>query len=453
MFDDKDDKKPLRILLDSDSLKSDSAKRLLHYNDNELFEFVSLGKSTKHTVANLDFGERVENSSIIIDKSANSFNGYKEHIWFGYRITDIKATSKSIDIKYPDLILVFILATLTKTGSNKKTILITEKKKLLDRINWTKGGFPSVPAYSILSPDEALLFVDLHCKKNNKYLTAPNSYANRMFWYLYSLKTKLPNYQQAWSSVVFNAKEMPDRKNLMEITASLGDRITDMLIAVDEIGINYYTDINNDTQDAIIYHFNYWIMMFTGVFDSLAWISKYRYQIKFEKFGGIGLRTGRQKQFTKLLFDKNNKIKNFLSKNSSVVSLMYDPRDLVIHRARLKGLRFDNRDENFYFNMVRIPEDFFKQIMELSKEKGDVLGKWGHYKSHNEYFLEPYRFVKEATFVLIDFVNEYLEILDFNEYQKSGTKLKKKIEDNHNSKGHKDFLQDLDRFEKFRIGY
>jgi hypothetical protein len=452
MFNDLKDRK-LRILLDSDSLKSDSAERLLHYNDNELFEFVSLGDSTRHTVAELDFEGERNTTGIVIDKSADRLRGYKSSARFGYDVSSIRAVAEKLDIKYGDLILVYILKTLVETGKNQKTILVTERRKLLNRLNWSRESFPSVPTHSIFSPDEALIFIDLHCKQQKKFLTAPNFYANRGLWYLYSLKTKLTEYQPAWSVVVFGGASIPEGENLMDSTASLADRITDMLTAIDEIGINYYTDVNNDTQDATIYHFNYWITLFTGVFDALAWISKYRYQIEFDQVKRIGLRTSRQNDFIKLLFGKNAKLKDFLSKNSSVINLMYDPRDLVIHRARLKGLRFDNRDENFFFNMVRIPQDFFKQIAALSKERGDVLGKWGHYKSYGEYFLEPYRFVRKATPVLIDFVNEYLKLLDFDEYAQNDPELKKKMEDGHRSNSHEDFLQDLDQFAGFRLGY
>jgi len=445
--------KKMRVLLDSDSLKSDSAERLLHYNDNELFEFVSLGNSEKHTVAGLNLETENSVTNISIDKSTDYLHGYKSSTWFGYNTLDIQAVAKHLDIKYGDLILVYIFKALTETGKDQKTILVTERKKLLNPLHWKKESFPSVPPHSILSPDEAIIFVDLHCKKYNEFFTAPNFTANKGLWYLYSMKTKLTAYQPAWSTVVFDKEITPDKDNLLKMTASLGDRITDMLIAIDEIGTSYYTNVNNDTQSEIIYHFNYWIMLFTGVLDSLAWISKYRYQIEFKQFERIGLRTSRQKDFTKLLFEQNPKLKDFLSKNSSVIKLMYDPRDLVIHRARLSGLRFDNQNENFYLNMVRIPESFFEQIVSLSKEKGDVLATWGHYKSNGEYFLEPYRFVQKATAVLIEFTNKYLELLDFAEYRKINLQLVEQLSKDSKSESQNKFSQDLDRFSKYKLGY
>lgn len=61
--------------------------------------------------------------------------------------------------------------------------------------------------------------------------------------------------------------------------------------------------------------------------------------------------------------------------------------------------------------------------------------------------------MKKATSELIDFVNEYLELLDFKEYEKIIPKLKEKIEDSQKSDSHKQFLRDLDIFDKSRLGY
>ena len=103
--------------------------------------------------------------------------------------------------------------------------------------------------------------------------------------------------------------------------------------------------------------------------------------------------------------------------------------------------------------MVRIPEGFFEQIVELSKEKGDVLKEWGHYESHGDFFLEPYRFVRKATPALTEFANGFLKLLDFGEYVNSDAKLKKKIEGSHDSRKHDDFAENLERFAIFRLGY
>ena len=446
-----DTKEKLMILLDSCSLKSESAKRLLNYDDNDLFEFISFGSSAKHTVAILDLEGDKDAKTIIVDKSADSFQGYKEDISFRYKVSDIKNISKSLDIKYDDLILVFILETFLRARNRQKIILVTERKKILSRLNWKKNGFLNIPAHTILNPDEASIFIDLHCKQQKKFLIAPNRYANSGFcWYLYSLKTKLTKYQDIWSIAVYGKEVIPEGKKIMEITASLADRIIDMLIAIDKIGINYYTDVNNDTQNTITYHFNYWATLFTGVLDALALISVYRYQIEINSPILIGLQ---KEEFKENLFAENQIFKHFLNKNLLIIGLMCNPRNLIIHRERLRGLRFRSLDENFDFNMLRIPKDFFDQIANLSREKGDSVGRWGHYECNDDYFLEPYRFVQNATAALIGFVDEYLELLSFDEYKDNHPALKKDIEGADSSGERKDFLQKLENFKNFNLGY
>lgn len=60
---------------------------------------------------------------------------------------------------------------------------------------------------------------------------------------------------------------------------SISGRVKDMLKAIDEIGMNYYKGSNNDTMEDMLYHFNYWVTLYSGVLDALAWISLYRYSI------------------------------------------------------------------------------------------------------------------------------------------------------------------------------
>lgn len=436
-------KERLMILLDSTTLKSDNAKRLLKYNDNQVFEFVSWGASTAHTEIKLFLDDTKKHNKTVIDKSSK--DGYYTDSLFISSRSRMERISKSLNINYEDLLPVFILEHLTRFRHNeRKIILVTERKKILDRLNWKKGGFPNVPDHTILHPDEAAIFIDLYCKQQKKFLIAPNHYVSSGGWYLYSLKTKLTRYQGVWSIAVYGKKVIPEGKNIMEFAAALADRITDMLIAIDEIGINYYTNVNNDTQDIIIYHFNYWITLFTGVLDTLALISKYRYQIKFDNPMEVDLR---KSEFKKKLFSENQIFGDFFNKNSLIINLMHNPRNLVTHRERLKGLRLENSDENFCFNVVRIPAEFFIQIVRISKERGNAIEEWGCYKHYDDCFLEPYRFVQNATAVLIEFADEYLELLNFDKYKVSNPALKKNIVDRD------DFAQKLEDFKNFNLGY
>jgi hypothetical protein len=111
------------------------------------------------------------------------------------------------------LILVFILDSLLECGADRKIILVTERKKLLNRLNWGKNGFPKLPPHSILNPKEAITFIDLYCKRKNKFLLAPNFYSNKGLWYSNSLKNKLSNYQKIWPIIIRGEGDFSQKKN------------------------------------------------------------------------------------------------------------------------------------------------------------------------------------------------------------------------------------------------
>lgn len=268
------------------------------------------------------------------------------------------------------------------------------------------------------------------------------------------MKSKLVKYQLPWSTVVFaKEKEISNKRELMDMISALADRLVDMLTAIDEIGQQYYLGVNNNTQSKIVYHFNYWLTLYVGVLDNLALITQLRYQIPIVDAEKVGLSRSRHKDFLKEVDKHNPQIDSLLIANSSIVNLTHDPRNTVIHRERLKSVTVDNRNEGFYLNMIRISEEFFNRIVALSKNKGDKLNKWGHHRSHTDYFLEPYRFVKETTEILINFVNEYLDTLDFEEYLKIYPEIKKRIKESETKKSHKDYEQSLTIFKKGSLGY
>ena len=134
--------KPLRILLDSITLKSANIQRLLSYSDNDLFEFVSFGESTKHT--NLQFLQNSEGEidRLEIDKSKSPLRGYKATLAFWHRQDDMLEISKRLNIKKDELFLLYVLETLSR-ADDRKTILITERPRVLNRLNQKKICFPS----------------------------------------------------------------------------------------------------------------------------------------------------------------------------------------------------------------------------------------------------------------------------------------------------------------------
>lgn len=443
--------KKLKILLDIPSLKSPEATTLLSYDDNDYFEFIAIGSGSKHTQLEIQKSLDGRIEQLIIDKSLSKKNPYHSFYGFNYLDCDMKSLAKGLNIKLDDLMNLFFLSTLTT--NDEEIILVTERKKLIDRSLWNRP-FSGIPKHAVLRPKEASIFIDLYNKKQEKYIAAPHYFLGEWLWYWYSMKSKTIKYQLPWSVVVFAKEtEITNKRELMDMVSALADRLIDLLTAVDEIGQRYYKGVNNNTQSKIIYHFNYWLTLYVGVLDNLALITQLRYKIDFPNQDKIGLSKKKNKDYLKIVFQKNNKFNKLLTANSNIINLAYDPRNIVIHRERLKSVIVDNRDEGFYLNMVKISENFFNRIVTLSKNKGDKLNKWGHHKSNNDYFLEPYRFVKETTLVLINFVNDCLDVLDFEEYLKLYPGIKKRIQESKTEKSQTDYEKSLLIFKKGNLGY
>src|SRR2546429_5361241 len=115
----------------------------------------------------------------------------------------------------------------------------------------------------------------------------------------------------------------------MEMMGSISNRMKDMLKAIDEIGMKHYAGSNNDTLADTIYHLNYWLTLYSGILDALAWTSLYRYNIPpppSENKVSI-----KSKDVLDELYKRNPKLKEVLEENQNIVNLVYDARNMVVH--------------------------------------------------------------------------------------------------------------------------
>ena len=208
---------------------------------------------------------------------------------------------------------------------------------------------------------------------------------------------------------------------------SISMRLIDMLKSIDEIGMNYYQGSNNDTMDDMLYHLNYWIGLYSGVLDALAWVSLHRYNIPAPNKNKVSLVN---EEVLAELDKRNPKLKDVLRKNHNIVDLVYEPRNIFIHREMLRGMRLQDYQANLDLNMIGVEGEFLSHIRSLQDVVQGGLNKAGLYviKDHERYFLEPYRFVKFATRVFIDFLNQYVSTLEYDQLLVGNQALKEKIE-------------------------
>lgn len=412
----------LRILIDSRSLASlltdgnREARNLLKYSTCEPFEFIRSPIDTDHEELKVvqyyieRYDEKNNLTAIEIpDKSITAF-------W--YKMQDIEDIGRylynkqtlSLDEKEV-MLLVFIQAELS--GLEHKAILLTENKMLLRNRQWFESHFPGCPL-NIATIDETKEIMDLFAKYNNTYLISSHFTCNKWLWYWYSFRSKIPNY---------NVGDY--------ILDALASRFVYLLMSVDEMGFQYYSGVNNDLMENMIYHFNYCISLVSGVFDNLAIASKNRLGLAF-RGASVPARTSLNpkagKEFLKALERENNELHKHITNHTNFVNLIYSLRELVTHREMLPKTTFENRNEKWKAMFITVDTN----VAGLIRQSGDMsqdyepVTLWGKYELAGENHLEPFHFSKAAASLLASFCNTYLRLLGYSDFLETREKQNKK---------------------------
>jgi len=433
----------LKILLDTEcfnhSLDNNDlvAVKLLNYINSELFEFIRSPLETNYNKLKkiLTYHEKYNYKK---DSSSIELNREKSYslIGLGYKMHDIEDIGKKIFKKNilsknekEAVKLVFIQVVLMR--NKVSDIFITQNNIILKNRFWLESHFPGL-LINIFSFNEAQEIMDLFLKYQNKYYLSERITCNKGYWYWLSFRQKIPNFHVG--DPFLNA---------------FSARFLYLLENLDEIGFPYYLELDRDTMNTMMYHFNYFIILISGIFDSLAIKTKNKYGINFNNKhpSAISLYKNAGKDFLKALRKNDPKLHRHRSKYAYFINLIHEFRELLIHREMLDMQNFTPSmdEEKHIISAVEVNE----KTINLIKQCGDKIREydnyteWGVFNYHNKYFISPFCFAKTATKTLIDFSNKYLELLGYcnfiDELQK------KNIND--------PFLKDLKIFETNRLGF
>lgn len=350
-------------------------------------------------------GGSIKYENIYGEKTAWGFDYHYERI---ERLTKQILKKQSVSEDEINVInLVFVLATFNGISSYNRVrdeifFLITENELLLKKRLWLESNFPSVQL-NIMTMEEASYFLDLFFKKNGKYLARGNHSLNKGYWYWLSFRSKVPH---------FNTGE--------PIIAALAYRMQWALMALDEMGFQYYQGVNNDTLDNTLYHFNYLIILITGIFDNLALKTNAYLGINYPVPVRISLSSKSGKEFLKQINDKDPALHSLIRKNEHLINLIYSLREFVVHREGFERsrFRFQSNDGPWDANFIQIQKNILLEIKHCGdrKSKFDSISTWGIYISGDDSLLEPYHFASEVLKKLIPFVDGYLELLRYSSF-------------------------------------
>ena len=430
----------VKVLLDTNSFNlwiteaNRLARAILGHYDSDVINFVRTPRMTTSEELQrvpeygfeLDANAWIRGLSITRTDSAQS-------IHFGYRKEDILEIAKVIfakaditDQEFERILLVFVQATLSMVNREPANIFITGDSLLLTKRLWFESHFPG-GILNIMSLEEATVFLDLFLKKKGKYLMSAHFSLNKGYWYLLSMRLKLPHY---------NVGDL--------MIDALSQRFEFVLMALDEIGIQFYSGTNNDTMDNALYHFNYLITLTTGIFDNLALKTNSELGINFADLRKVCINNNGGREFLREIRSRNQTLRDHISNYMTFINLVYELRELIVHREGLAHIAFENRGDNHWrANLITINE----HVRERLRTCGDVPSEfdpftlWGFCQLHDFLLLEPYHFALEATRKLRAFVDRYLELLGSPSFIASAR-----------TRGD-DFADTLNRFERGHLGF
>jgi hypothetical protein len=192
--------------------------------------------------------------------------------------------------------------------------------------------------------------------------------------------------------------------------------------ACDRIGWLRYCVPTSDARDEMLNQLNYFFMLATGVFDSLAWIAHHRFGLQ-ERREQVTLRAersnGRANPFFEHLDGFALPLTTFLrdQQQQARIALFYAPRDTIQHRLVLTGAHYNSGYLTSDCNIAYVSREDAQAIHVVDRRvpENEPFSEWGLMpllEQPEKVILEPYRFTCTALRFLFPFVNEVLRLLD-----------------------------------------
>ncbi len=337
---------------------------------------------------------------------------------------------------YIELEKVFTEENTKHISCTQYVVVIDRKEELLQGLSLYKNGvFLKFSKNIILNFRELIIFLGLFCKSRGVHMLTPRSPApHKTGGYVISVEMKLPSYTRAHDvakkiqDIILPANAITDTDNqhTQHYLENFQNGFINLLIAIDEIGMNYYSIAQYDSTRYTGYHFNSWLTTFSGIFDLLAIIAKYRYNIEHDNKLGVKLNFNKSsRDFLNKLYSKNPQIEDFLKTNSHIIDLVTPYRNLTTHELFPSSNTISYRDNKQPSIIVSITKkDFFENIKKIKEKVNRTKGTnytiedWGYFGTQNRkvYLIEPFSFVMKSTDALIDFIKQFFELLDFDQY-------------------------------------
>ena len=247
------------------------------------------------------------------------------------------------------------------------------------------------------------------------YVTSSNSLTDEFRCDIYRFNKLFNKFHHAWAVAVY-AHGKGISEEVYDYLDNLSSRLHLTCKAYDKACFFALKSANNSTQDNELYHLAYYIMLITGVFDTLAHIIDKYYHLNIVSNFDITIRKRPQKykrQLLTVLLDLNKSLCEYLVSDMTQnrINAFYPIRDSLQHRELLKGMRYSD-GQNADKNLFQLSDEAVKNLTAVSSEVTCIIDL------HKPY-LDPFAFISWAQSVLIDIVNSTLSYIDWDSARSS----------------------------------
>lgn len=182
--------------------------------------------------------------------------------------------------------------------------------------------------------------------------------------YRYRNFFKWISYLAAFSSTLKRKDDLMLRKYLR----SLSNRLHQWCQALDEV-MKYAKEVHKDVDfHKVEYHFNYLILLTSGIIDNLAWLANLIFRVNESNKTKIGLRKGKLAgDFIKMLAHKKPSFSILIDKNQDLIGIISEIRHAIMHRDLSQG--HSANDEVF----LQLPEEAKVPLLRQNPERWGLL--------------------------------------------------------------------------------
>jgi hypothetical protein len=252
----------------------------------------------------------------------------------------------------------------------------------------------------ILSPSEALDYIDAVLRMRDDYRIASLTKSSRYGYYEHRIEDLVPRLHQLHGI----AARPREGSHLLELCRSLLDRLQFSLEAHDRIGECYYQPANLDSNDLALYHVNFLLLLVTSILDNIALLIKETFAFDIKSLVEISLQPAKK---LRLRLSKDDAaLSHRIERKDGLIELLYPLRHAVAHRLLVWSIGYTDEHTKNGMGLMEVTDQFAKDLSTLDDNPGRFYSQWGHRQIGELQLVEPYRFTRAVILEILDLAND-----------------------------------------------